>query len=415
MPDHFLDELPVALARLETGGTLTYANRAARLLLGERAQPGVNITDLIEGMGRSISERLGDTMKGRALGRSEIARGTADGQEIFLQVAFTRTVLDGAPSLLAVFSDATELKTLEAQFVQSQKMQAVGQLAGGVAHDFNNLLTAINGHCDLLLMRHDVADVEHGDLMQIRQNANRAAALVRQLLAFSRKQTLRPTVINLQDTLSELTHLLNRLLTDKVMLRIQHGPDLAPVRVDERQLEQVIMNLVVNARDAMPRGGEVRITTRNVRLEADLQPRPGGDAQGRLRGGRGRRLRPRHPRGQAQQDLRAVLHHQAGRRGHRPRPLHRLRHHQADRRLHLRREPAGARGDLHHLPARLRQADRGAAARARGRAGRATSPAAAWCSWSRTRTRCARSPRARCGCAATPWSRRPRARRRSRC
>ena len=84
-------------------------------------------------------------------------------------------MLDGAPSLLAVLSDATELKTLEAQFVQSQKMQAVGQLAGGVAHDFNNLLTAINGHCDLLLMRHDVADVEHGDLMQIRQNANRAA------------------------------------------------------------------------------------------------------------------------------------------------------------------------------------------------------------------------------------------------
>ena len=185
-------------------------------------------------------------------------------------MAFTRTVLDGASSLLAVVSDATELKTLEAQFVQSQKMQAVGQLAGGVAHDFNNLLTAINGHCDLLLMRHDVADVEHGDLMQIRQNANRAAALVRQLLAFSRKQTLRPTVINLQDTLSELTHLLNRLLTDKVALRIEHGPDLAPVRVDERQIEQVIMNLVVNARDAMPRGGEVRITTRNVRLARDL-------------------------------------------------------------------------------------------------------------------------------------------------
>ena len=179
-------------------------------------------------------------------------------------------MLDGAPSLLAVFSDATELKTLEAQFVQSQKMQAVGQLAGGVAHDFNNLLTAINGHCDLLLMRHDVADVEHGDLMQIRQNANRAAALVRQLLAFSRKQTLRPTVINLQDTLSELAHLLNRLLTDKVTLKIENGSDLAPVRVDERQLEQVIMNLVVNARDAMPRGGEVRITTRNERLHRDL-------------------------------------------------------------------------------------------------------------------------------------------------
>ncbi|WP_290749345.1 ATP-binding protein [Amaricoccus sp.] len=270
VPDHFLEDLPVALARLETTGRLTYANTAARALLGPRAEPGANIAELIEGLGRPIAERLADTLRGRALGRSEVARGMVDGQEIFLQVAFTRTMLDGAPSLLAVLSDATELKTLEAQFVQSQKMQAVGQLAGGVAHDFNNLLTAINGHCDLLLMRHDVADVEHGDLMQIRQNANRAAALVRQLLAFSRKQTLRPTIINLQDTLSELTHLLNRLLTDKVTLRISHGPDLWPVRVDERQIEQVIMNLVVNARDAMPRGGEVRIATRNLRLEQDL-------------------------------------------------------------------------------------------------------------------------------------------------
>ena len=270
VPDHFLEELPVALARLEPDGRLTYANRAARQLLGDAAGPGARITDIIEGMGRPMAERLADTAKGRALGRSEIARGAIDGQEIFLQVAFTRTVLNGATSILAVMSDATELKTLEAQFVQSQKMQAVGQLAGGVAHDFNNLLTAINGHCDLLLMRHDVADVEHGDLMQIRQNANRAAALVRQLLAFSRKQTLRPTVINLQDTLSELAHLLNRLLTDKVTLRIENGPDLSPVRVDERQLEQVIMNLVVNARDAMPRGGEVRISTRNVHLDADL-------------------------------------------------------------------------------------------------------------------------------------------------
>jgi two-component system, cell cycle sensor histidine kinase and response regulator CckA len=270
VPNHFLDELPVALARLESSGQLIYANRAALALLGDRAAPGTNLSDLIEGLGRSIAERLADTVKGRALGRSEVARGTVDGQEIFLQVAFTRTIFDGAPSLLAVFSDATELKTLEAQFVQSQKMQAVGQLAGGVAHDFNNLLTAINGHCDLLLMRHDVADVEHGDLMQIRQNANRAAALVRQLLAFSRKQTLRPTVIDLRDTLAELAHLLNRLLTDKVTLRIEHGPDLWPVRVDERQLEQVIMNLVVNARDAMPSGGEVRITTRNVRLAQDL-------------------------------------------------------------------------------------------------------------------------------------------------
>ncbi|PZQ47937.1 MAG: hybrid sensor histidine kinase/response regulator [Rhodovulum sulfidophilum] len=269
MPDDFLEDLPVALARLEPSGALTFANKAARALLGARACPGARIDALMEGMARPIPERVLDTLRGRSLGRAEVARAFVDGQEIFLQVIFTRAVLDGAPSVLAILSDATELKSLEAQFVQSQKMQAVGQLAGGIAHDFNNLLTVIKGHCDLLLMRHDVVDVEHGDLMQIRQNADRAAALVGQLLAFSRKQTLRPTVISLQDTLSELSHLLNRLLTDKVLLRIEHGPDLAPVRVDERQLEQVIMNLVVNARDAMPRGGEVRVTTRNARLEQD--------------------------------------------------------------------------------------------------------------------------------------------------
>ncbi len=269
-PDRFLEDLPVALARLSPDGTLGYANRSARQLLGVDAAPGSNLASMIDGLGRSIPERLADTMRGLGIGRSEVARGRLDGHEIFLQVAFSRTFHEGEPAVMAVLSDATELKTLEAQFVQSQKMQAVGQLAGGVAHDFNNLLTAINGHCDLLLMRHDMADVEHGDLMQIRQNANRAAALVRQLLAFSRKQTLRPTVVNLQDTLAELSHLLNRLLSEKVTLTMKHGSDLAPVRVDQRQLEQVIMNLVVNARDAMPQGGEVKITSRNVHLDEDL-------------------------------------------------------------------------------------------------------------------------------------------------
>ena len=186
VPDHFLEDLPVALARLETSGVLTYANKAARQLLGERARPGTNIADLLEGMGRSIAERLADTTRGRALGRSEVARGALDGQEIYLQVAFTRAVLDGAPSVLAVLSDATELKTLEAQFVQSQKMQAVGQLAGGVAHDFNNVLQAIIGYSDLLLANHRPTDPSFQDIMQIKQNANRAASLVRQLLAFAR-------------------------------------------------------------------------------------------------------------------------------------------------------------------------------------------------------------------------------------
>ncbi|MEM6467600.1 MAG: ATP-binding protein, partial [Pseudomonadota bacterium] len=270
-PDDLLYDLPVGLARIHANGRLISVNGVAKRLLGDTAEPGRLFSSLLEGLGRPISERLAHTLKGRALGRSEIARGKIEDREVFLQVSLTRVVIDGEPSLLAVISDATELKTLEAQFVQSQKMQAVGQLAGGVAHDFNNLLTAIRGNCELLLLRHDAGDPSHGDLQQIYQNAARAAGLVRQLLAFSRKQTLRPRVLHLPDVLDELAHLLNRLLGARVSLSIRAVPDLWPVRVDERQFEQVIVNLAVNARDAMPEGGQVRVNARNITLNSELE------------------------------------------------------------------------------------------------------------------------------------------------
>lgn len=195
-----------------------------------------------------------------------------------MQVTLNLVTDEDGPALIAVLTDATQLKTLEAQFVQSQKMQAIGQLAGGVAHDFNNLLTAISGHCDLLLLRHDQGDPDFADLVQIDQNVNRAAALVAQLLAFSRKQTLRPETVNMRDLLADLTHLLNRLVGEKVSLTLKHDPLLAPIRADKRQLEQVLVNLVVNARDAMPNGGEIVIETDSATLAADPQSchRPGG-------------------------------------------------------------------------------------------------------------------------------------------
>ncbi|MHA3915005.1 hybrid sensor histidine kinase/response regulator [Halovulum sp. GXIMD14793] len=271
LPDHLLEDLPVSLARLEKDGTLNYINAAARALLGTDARVGANLCDLVEGLGRPLRDRLRETAAGRSLGRSEVARCTRDGSDVFLQVTMTRMVSDGDAKVLAVLSDATELKTLEAQFVQSQKMQAVGQLAGGIAHDFNNLLTAITGHCDLLLLRRQAGDGDHADLTQIRQNANRAAGLVRQLLAFSRKQTLQPHVLHLFDTIAELAHLLDRLLGEKVTLNVTNREDIWPVRVDERQLEQVVVNLVVNARDAMPDGGEVNLQTRNLELDHDFE------------------------------------------------------------------------------------------------------------------------------------------------
>jgi two-component system cell cycle sensor histidine kinase/response regulator CckA len=143
-------------------------------------------------------------------------------------------------------------------------MQAIGQLAGGVAHDFNNVLQAIIGYSDLLLANHRPTDPSFQDIMQIKQNANRAASLVRQLLAFSRRQTLRPEVVKLGDTLSDLSLLLKRLLGERIQLELRQGRDLWFIRADVNQLEQVIINLAVNARDAMPDGGTVTIGTENV-------------------------------------------------------------------------------------------------------------------------------------------------------
>lgn len=169
----------------------------------------------------------------------------------------------GDGGLMLYFIDVTEQKRMEIQFAQSQKMQAIGQLAGGVAHDFNNLLTAMIGFCDLLLMRHRPGDQSFTDIMQIKQNGNRAANLVRQLLAFSRQQTLQPKVINIVDVVSELTALLRRLIGAQIRLDMFHGRDIGLVKVDQGQLEQVVINLVVNARDAMTEGGAVTITTAN--------------------------------------------------------------------------------------------------------------------------------------------------------
>ena len=160
--------------------------------------------------------------------------------------------------------DITEQRALENQVRQQQKMDSVGQLAGGIAHDFNNVLTAIIGFSDLLLANHRPSDPSFQDIMNIKQNANRAAGLVRQLLAFSRRQTLRPQVLVLRDTLSDISILLERLLGENVKLLMVHGRDLWPIRFDLNQFEQVVINLAVNGRDAMPTGGTMTIRTRNL-------------------------------------------------------------------------------------------------------------------------------------------------------
>lgn len=267
-----IPDLPVALLKLGQGGILLETNTAARRLLKLAPdEPKPVFADLVSGLGRPVSDWINEALLSETQTKPEVMRLRRSKEDTFIQVSLGNQGQGIHSELTAIIQDATELKTMEAQFVQGQKMQAIGQLAGGIAHDFNNLLTAISGHCDLLLLRHDHGDGDYADLEQINQNANRASALVGQLLAFSRKQTLLPEVIDLRDTLADLTHLLNRLVGETVTLSLFHDPDLPTVRADKRQLEQVVMNLVVNARDAMPNGGDISIETKRVVLSQPLK------------------------------------------------------------------------------------------------------------------------------------------------
>ena len=264
----FFNNAPVGIATVDTEGRIDNANRSFVAYVGEDVSRGARLASLMMEEDRAgVEEVLENARAGRLSGAPVDVRLARNPDRVG-QLYAARVDTGAGASIVVYLIDATEQKSLELQFAQSQKMQAVGQLAGGVAHDFNNLLTAIIGFCDLLLARHQAGDPSFADVVQIKQNANRAANLTRQLLAFSRRQTLRPKVLSLTDALAELQNLLARLLTEKVELKIVHGRDLGLVKVDQNQLEQVIINLAVNARDAMPDGGRLTVRTANV-SEAD--------------------------------------------------------------------------------------------------------------------------------------------------
>lgn len=238
---------------------------------------GNAMVDLISARDRAeMTECLTQVMKGSDL-QKPIEVFIASDRDVICQIFVKRfgfvNPQSGAAQhetpqgLMLYFIDTTEQKRLQVQSAQSQKMQAIGQLAGGIAHDFNNLLTAMIGFCDLLLQRHKPGDQSFNDIMQIKQNGNRAANLVRQLLAFSRQQTLQPKILNISDVLSELTNLLRRLIGAQIKLDMAHGRDVGLIKVDQSQLEQVIINLVVNARDAMPQGGTISLKTSGITLD----------------------------------------------------------------------------------------------------------------------------------------------------
>jgi len=276
----FFDLAPIGILTVDAAGTILEANASFRRTAGARDVAGEKLIGLLRSDdGRDLAYRYAEAMRGEALGGAVDVRFAAP-PERSGQLFFSRLedAEPGTAALLLHFLDTTEQKNLEVQFAQSQKMQAVGQLAGGIAHDFNNLLTAMIGFSDLLLTRHQPGDESFADIMQIKQNANRAANLVRQLLAFSRQQTLRPKVLDITDVLADLRNLLSRLIGENMELKMQHGRDVGLVKVDQGQFEQVVINLAVNARDAMAGGGVLTIRTANiaadesVRLGHELMP-----------------------------------------------------------------------------------------------------------------------------------------------
>jgi len=268
---------PVGIVMLNIQGEVIESNRAFLKLLGLH-RDGV--------LARPLSERINKEDRSDADAQfSKVVMGIvpaslievrmpAGGERELTASLFVSRICDtenDVVGLVVHVIDTTEQKNLEVQFNQAQKMQAVGQLAGGVAHDFNNLLTAMGGFCDLLLDRHGSEDPSFSDIMQIKQNTNRAANLVRQLLAFSRRQTLQPKVFAISDALSDLSNLLRRLIGENIELEINHGVDVDLIRTDPGQFDQVIINLAVNSRDAMPGGGIITILTERVNVETSIQ------------------------------------------------------------------------------------------------------------------------------------------------
>jgi two-component system cell cycle sensor histidine kinase/response regulator CckA len=265
----FIHDAPVGVALTGEDGVIAEWNAAFVALIG---------TDAKKLKDRPVFEFLRDQAvqetKARlsSLAVGEVSRAPVDvrfksGNERTAQLFASRLNNEGSGPTFAIYLiDTTGQTALETQYAQSQKMQAVGQLAGGIAHDFNNLLTVINGYAELLLQRHQPGDPSFADLNDIRNTGLRAASLVRQLLAFSRRQTLEPEVVNLTDLVADWSVTLRRLIGDRVKLKVEHGRDLWPVFADPTQVGNALMNLSVNARDAMPNGGTLSIRTANVTI-----------------------------------------------------------------------------------------------------------------------------------------------------
>jgi two-component system cell cycle sensor histidine kinase/response regulator CckA len=272
-----MDILPIGLALVDRDGRFLTMNDAFRTAAGIKSARPIYPGDLVVKEDKAaVADAVRRHARGPAMsGDLAVRLARSPKEPVALTIAGLRGLGDAA--VLLLLKDNSEEAKLKRQVMQATKMQAVGQLAGGVAHDFNNILTAIIGHCDLMLMRHTPGDSDYDDIQQIKSNSNRAAGLTRQLLAFSRQQTLRPQVLHLTDVVAEVSHLLKRLLGETVKLVVKHGRNLGPVRADPGQLEQVIINLAVNARDAMASKGGGTLTIQTYAVRADQVAELGSD------------------------------------------------------------------------------------------------------------------------------------------
>ncbi len=275
---------PLAIFAFDPAGKVTSWNAAAERLFGWRASEvlGHMLPAIAPGELGEFREHHRDVLEGRSFIDLEVPWQRRDGTSLTLSLALAPLYggLSEVRGVIALAADLTERKKLESQLRQSQKMEAVGQLAGGVAHDFNNLLTAIIGYTSLLLKAVPPEDPKHDDLLEIDRAAARATELTQQLLAFSRRQMLQPTPLDLNAVLSDTMRMLGRLLGEHIELVILPETGLGVVRADRGQIEQVIINLAVNARDAMEVGGKLTLETRNVHLDRAYASQHPGATEG---------------------------------------------------------------------------------------------------------------------------------------
>src|SRR5450759_3675662 len=259
-----------AIIITDRAGGVEWFNPAFTQLTGYTAEEAIdkNLRDLVKSgkHDQAFYKDLWDTILAGRPWHGEIINRRKDGS-LYTEAQIVTPILDASGTIthfIAIKEDITERLQLEAQYRQSQKMEAIGQLAGGVAHDFNNLLTVIMGNTDLLLSDTSANDSKRGPLADVRTAAERAADLTRQLLAVSRKQILEPKLVDVHEVVSGIEKMLRRLIGEDVELLTDLAADPSWVKVDPGQLEQVVMNLAMNARDAMPRGGRLTIRTRTL-------------------------------------------------------------------------------------------------------------------------------------------------------